>query len=260
MQKGRLRAPSPAFVISLVALFVALGGTTYAATSLPKNSVGTKQLKKNAVTGPKIKKGAVTAAKINAKGLTVPNALHATSADSAASAGSASPTGSAGGALAGSYPSPSIAAAPAPTSIAANPITGTDPCTGPTPETGIFCGTSSSYWHDGLYGGQGVQFWRDRLGEVHVRGEAASTTTFAAASGGGTLFILPPADRPKIIQSFPVAVGNSAGAFSTGSGLLIIYPANFQSAPSISGAVALFDPGNAGTEVFIGDLEFRTDS
>ena len=269
MQKRRLKAPSPAFVISLVALFVALGGTTYAATSLPKNSVGTKQLKKNAVTGPKIKKGAVTAAKINAKGLTVPNALHATSADSAtsatnathaASAGSASPTGSAGGALAGSYPSPSIAAAPAPTGIAANPVSGTDPCTGPNPQTAIFCGTSSSYWHDGLYGGQGVQFWRDRLGEVHVRGEAASTTTFAAGGGGGTLFILPPADRPKIIQTFPVAVGNSAGAFQTGSGLLIIYPANFQSAPSISGSVALFDPGSAGTEVFIGDLEFRTDS
>ena len=88
--KRRLRAPSPAFVISLIASFVALGGTTYAATSLPKNSVGTKQLKKNAVTGPKIKKGAVTAAKINTKGLTVPNALHATSAGSATSATNAS--------------------------------------------------------------------------------------------------------------------------------------------------------------------------
>lgn len=48
--KRRLRAPSPAFVLSLLALFVALGGTTYAAATLPKNSVGTKQLKKNAVT------------------------------------------------------------------------------------------------------------------------------------------------------------------------------------------------------------------
>ncbi len=55
--KRPLRAPSPAFVISLIALFVALGGTTYAATSLPKNSVGTKQLKKNAVTGPKDQEG-----------------------------------------------------------------------------------------------------------------------------------------------------------------------------------------------------------
>jgi hypothetical protein len=74
MQKRRLKAPSPALTISLIALFVALGGTTYAATSLPSNSVGTKQLQKNAVTAPKIKRGAVTASKINAKGLSVPNA------------------------------------------------------------------------------------------------------------------------------------------------------------------------------------------
>src|ERR1700751_4692410 len=72
--KRRLRAPSPALVIALVALFVALGGTTYAATSLPTNSVGPRQLKKNAVTAPKIKQRAVTAAKIDTKGLTVPNA------------------------------------------------------------------------------------------------------------------------------------------------------------------------------------------
>lgn len=92
MHKPRLRAPSPALVISLIALFVALGGTTYAATSLPKNSVGTKQLRANAVTASKIKKGAVTAAKINTKGLTVPNAGHAataTSADNATTATSA---------------------------------------------------------------------------------------------------------------------------------------------------------------------------
>ncbi len=38
------------------------------------------------MTGVKIKKGAVTASKINTKGLTVPNANHATSADSATNA------------------------------------------------------------------------------------------------------------------------------------------------------------------------------
>ena len=50
--------PSPALVISLIALFVALGGTSYAAiTSLPANSVGTKQLKNGAVTAAKINAG-----------------------------------------------------------------------------------------------------------------------------------------------------------------------------------------------------------
>jgi len=78
--KRRMRTPSPALVISLLALFVALGGTTYAASSLPRNSVGSQQLKRNAVTGVKIKNGAVTAGKINANGLTVPSALHAISA------------------------------------------------------------------------------------------------------------------------------------------------------------------------------------
>ena len=56
--------------IALLALFIALGGTTYAATALPKNSVGTKQLKKNAVTAPKIKNGAVTNAKIGKNAVT----------------------------------------------------------------------------------------------------------------------------------------------------------------------------------------------
>jgi uncharacterized low-complexity protein len=53
-------------VVATLALFVALGGASYAATQLPKNSVGTKQLKKNAVTGQKIAKGAVTKAKLGA--------------------------------------------------------------------------------------------------------------------------------------------------------------------------------------------------
>jgi hypothetical protein len=62
--------PSPALVVALVALFVALGGTSYAAISaLPANSVGTKQLKNNAVTGSKLANGAITAAKISISAL-----------------------------------------------------------------------------------------------------------------------------------------------------------------------------------------------
>ena len=65
MQKRRF-TPSPAFVVSMIALFIALGGTSYAAiTRLPANSIGTKQLKNNAVTAAKIKNGAITAAKIS---------------------------------------------------------------------------------------------------------------------------------------------------------------------------------------------------
>jgi hypothetical protein len=46
-------------VVSALALFIALGGASYAALRLPKNSVSTRQIKNNAVTGPKIKTGAV---------------------------------------------------------------------------------------------------------------------------------------------------------------------------------------------------------
>ena len=88
MRRVRTRLPSPALIISVIALLVALGGTSYAAlNSLPKNSVGTKQLKNNAVTTSKIANGAVTGAKVKLSTLgTVPsatNAGHATSADSA---------------------------------------------------------------------------------------------------------------------------------------------------------------------------------
>jgi Collagen triple helix repeat (20 copies) len=43
-------------VAASLALFLALGGAAYAATQLPKNSVGTKQLRKGAVTASKIAK------------------------------------------------------------------------------------------------------------------------------------------------------------------------------------------------------------
>lgn len=50
---------TPSLVISSIALIVALGGTTYAITALPANSVGTKQIRAEAVTGKKIAKGTV---------------------------------------------------------------------------------------------------------------------------------------------------------------------------------------------------------
>lgn len=54
MSRPTSRWPSPALVVAVVALVVALGGTSYAAIILPANSVGTKQLKKHAVTPAKI--------------------------------------------------------------------------------------------------------------------------------------------------------------------------------------------------------------
>jgi hypothetical protein len=78
---------------SVLALFIALGGSAYA-FHLGKNSVGSKQLKKNAVktakikneavTGAKIKKGTLTGSQIDVSTLgTVPSATSATNATNA---------------------------------------------------------------------------------------------------------------------------------------------------------------------------------
>ncbi len=105
-----MKLPRPrltyANVVASLALFVALGGVSYAATSLPKGSVGSKQIRAEAVRTRKIADGAVTAAKL-AKGVrerlapvggasavttttsTPESVKHAESADRAATAGHA---------------------------------------------------------------------------------------------------------------------------------------------------------------------------
>ncbi len=50
----KIHRPSPALVVAVLALLIASSGTAYAATMLPKNSVGTAQIKKGAVTLTKI--------------------------------------------------------------------------------------------------------------------------------------------------------------------------------------------------------------
>ena len=58
------RLPSPAMIVACVALVVALGGVSYAATVLPKNSVGTSQVQKKAITASKLHKNAVNGLKV----------------------------------------------------------------------------------------------------------------------------------------------------------------------------------------------------
>jgi hypothetical protein len=58
--------PSPAMVVGIIALIVALTGTAFAGGfKLGKNSVGTKQLKSKAVTGAKIANNAVNGTKVS---------------------------------------------------------------------------------------------------------------------------------------------------------------------------------------------------
>jgi hypothetical protein len=64
MNAFRPRVPSPAMIVACLALVVALGGVSYAATVLPKNSVGATQLKKKAVTASKLRPNAVSGGKV----------------------------------------------------------------------------------------------------------------------------------------------------------------------------------------------------
>jgi hypothetical protein len=100
MRRIVCKMPSPALVISCIALFVALSGVGYAKVVLSKNSVGTKQIRNgqvkaadlgaNAVRGPKIANGQVTGADVDESTLgQVPSAANAATAGTAATAGDA---------------------------------------------------------------------------------------------------------------------------------------------------------------------------
>ncbi|MBS1887601.1 MAG: hypothetical protein JSU06_10480 [Actinobacteria bacterium] len=69
MKRPKVRMPSPAMVVALVALILALAGTAFAAakigtSSLQNSAVTTKKLKNRAVTAAKLAEGSVGAAKL----------------------------------------------------------------------------------------------------------------------------------------------------------------------------------------------------
>jgi hypothetical protein len=77
-------------VMATLALIVALGGTSYAATSLKKNSVGSKQIKNSSITSSDVKNNSLTGSDIKESKLgTVPSATSATAAATAGHAGTA---------------------------------------------------------------------------------------------------------------------------------------------------------------------------
>ena len=70
MRRLRLRRPSPALVISLIALFVALGGTSYAAIkigarNLKTGSVGTRAVKNATLSGRDMRRAGLSGREIN---------------------------------------------------------------------------------------------------------------------------------------------------------------------------------------------------
>jgi hypothetical protein len=164
---------SYANVMSTIAVVLALGGATaIAASSLAKNSVGTKQLKKNAVTGAKVKNGSLTGDDIKAATLgRVPAAVRADSAGSSERAASA-------------------ARADTATNVAE-------------PEAEHFVGAPGEPvfaigWQN--VSSERAAFYRDREGVVHLQGKVQRT-----AGTLTTIFILPQTYLPKDDHEFIVA-------------------------------------------------------
>jgi hypothetical protein len=94
--KLKVRMPSPAMVVALLALFVAMGGSVYAAsqingTTIKKNSLPGNRIKKDSVTGKQVKESTLG---------TVPNATNATNATTATNATNATTAATANGPVA----------------------------------------------------------------------------------------------------------------------------------------------------------------
>jgi hypothetical protein len=69
MPAGLLRRLTYSNVLATIAIFIALGGTSYAVLELPRNSVGSRQIKRGAVRASDIRANAVRSHQVKARSL-----------------------------------------------------------------------------------------------------------------------------------------------------------------------------------------------
>ncbi len=218
--------------LGLLAIFIALGGTSYAAVKLPKNSVGAKQIKKNAVTGTKVKNGSLLSADFKAGQLPAgqngaPGSQGAQGPQGPAGKDGAAgkdgtngtngligptgpkgddglSTGPAGGSLAGTYPNPSIkAGAVGAAEIAGAAITGAKIATNAVSAT---------------------ELADDSVGSGEIQADAVGTSELKANSVGSGLIIDNSVTGTDVLESSLSGVdaatlgGSQASAFASVGG------------------------------------------
>jgi hypothetical protein len=212
-------------VISTLCLFLILGGGAYAASRLPKNSVGTKQLKANSVNGSKVKDGSLTGADLTGPvgdSSHAANADHATNADHAGTADSSTHSSQADSATnAGNADKldgqDSAVFAQVGSEAWQSPTFNDGDCWG-------VCGFGphyACYWMsypDSNY--SSVAYFRDRSGVVHLRGLAQAHdggTKTCVYVGDEVILTLPPGYRPDATQIYPILANDKPGRLDIGA-------------------------------------------
>lgn len=183
--------------IALLALFIALGGTSYAAVNLPANSVGTKQLRSKAVTPAKVHPRTVRLFK-GQKG----------DPGSDAQFNGAS----AGGDLTGAYPSPFFRPAEGWHDVPEAQTSGAPDafyCLAP----GAF-GCQYGWLNSDAANDNPAGYYKDRAGVVHLRGVVKLNFTCLMSTcqnaDENQIFTLPPGYRPEHKEVQPAVLNASA--------------------------------------------------